>query len=725
MELLCTAMELAPPRRQLLMRACGFAPPLPSSSGADYLQSPAQLPRDIPDFVGRAGLLRALLDRLLPEPSDSQVADGPPIVAISGLGGIGKTTLALHLAHQVRAAYQDGQLFLDLEGGSGGGRDPDSVLSAVLRDLGVPIPRIPADLASKSALLRSCTVGRKVLLVLDNARDTAQIRPLLPGSPSCAVLITSRRYLAALDGAQHANIGPLADDQARELLAGARSIQPDDKDPLDQIVAYCAGLPLALRIAAARLASPGSPGVPAFAAQLTDAAGRLDRLTVEDLSVRRTLDASVALLDVTDPVGRLARRVLSFLGSWPGGAVGPDCVAAALGTTTQHVGQALAQLADNSLLETRAQDRYAPHDLVKLVVRGQEPAPADSVSAAFDWYLHAVDRAAALFATYSARLELAGPPPPDLPEFADGKDAIRWCERENDNIFSLIKYGAAVGWDLRACQLVIMSMPFCEQRMHLTQWIDSLLIGVDCARRAGDQLLEARCESGLGAAYRWTGQFTFALRHSEASLTIFTELGEWERLGAALINHGRLSHARKDYPAAISAFRQAVDHLRAGGRPSWLAPALNQLGMALTRGGQPEAAVPYQLESVQVASQAGLGQAVNIALLNLSFSYAQLGQLDEASHAIEQAAEAVAGLEDTIPEAEILRQMAEVRAAQGRRAEAADLFWRSLQMMDDIGYPEADAVRRRLNELTDVDRLASPEEAVLWVRWRLRLMRPR
>lgn len=164
-------------------------------------------------------------------------------------------------------------------------------------------------------------------------------------------------------------------------------------------------------------------------------------------------------------------------------------------------------------------------------------------------------------------------------------------------------------------------------------------------------------------------------------MSVFTELGEQEQIGAALVAHGRIPYARKDYPAAISAFRDAVDYLRAEGDPFWLASALNQLGMALTRGGQPEAAVPFQLESMAVAGRTGLSQTASITLLNLSVSYTQLGRLDEATRAIERAGAGVAGLEVTVLEAEILRQMGEVRDARGLRAEAAGLFWRALEMM--------------------------------------------
>jgi tetratricopeptide (TPR) repeat protein/transcriptional regulator with XRE-family HTH domain len=694
--LLCDALDLDRGKRQALLRACGFADR--SVKTEPERDGPATLPRDIPDFVGRSGLLETLRDRLL-----SGTETATRIVAINGLGGIGKTTLAVHLAHQVRAAFADGQLFADLEGGSGRGRDPDAVLGSMLADLGVAPERLPAGRGSRSALLRSLTADRSLLFLLDNAADTAQVRALLPSSASCAVLVTSRRYLAALEGAHHATVGPFTSDQSRTLLTAvcAPALRPGDEDGVARIIDCCAGLPLALRIAGAQLAAPSSPGATALAAQLSEAARRLDGFTAEDLSVRSTLAASVESLDVADPVGRLARSALFFLGRWPGGAVGAQCTAAALGTTSQRARQALDHLADMSLLQTKGPDRYIPHDLVKLFMSEQAPdTRADPLSAVFDWYLQAMDRAVACFADYFVRPELPCPGPTELPAFAGAAEAVRWCEDEYDNLVALVRYGATAGWDARTCRLAILAMPFGEQHMRWPEWIETHRIGLDCAHRGRDLLMAGRCASGLASAYRWTGEFALALEHSDLALAIFTKLGDRERIGVALVNRARIPFSARDYPAAVAAAREAVDYLRVTGEPFSLATALNHLGMALARGGDPEAALPHHLESIVVAERAGLNHSASVSLLNLSVAYRELGRLAEADRAIERAAAIADGLGLAVLEAEILRQTGEVRHAQGRLSEATVLLRRSLDMMDDVGYPEADDVRRRLAELT-------------------------
>ena len=696
-ELLCRALGLSPSRRRQLLRSCGFAARPASGTDGDP-EIPAQLPRDIPDFVGRAEILDELSGILLAEGGRP---DGvPAIIAINGLGGIGKTSLAIHLAHRVRSSFEGGQLFVDLEGGSGAGRNLDSVLGSLLRDLGVPAARIPVGLSAKSALLRSSSTDRDLLFVFDNARDTAQIRPLLPGSSRCAVLITSRTHLAALEGAVHRGLGPLSPDESRSLLAAARPDEPGDSVSVTRIAEFCAGLPLAVRIAAARLAAPGSPAPVILAELLSRAGERLDGLAVEDLSVRRALTASVSLLDAGGPGGQIARRVLTFLCGWPGGDVGAPCAAAALDVPAPDARMALDHLTAMSLLETRAPARYVPHDLVKLLVAeqapaGEAPAGEDVLGAAFGWYLHAMDRAVAMFAGYFARPELPGPLPSGLPEFAGEIDALRWTEDEYDNVLALIRYGADAGWDTRTAWLALLAMPFGEQRMRLSQWFEGHQIGLACARRGGERLLEGRFHSGLAAAYRWTGDFPLALEHSDTALAIFRELGDRHRIGVTLVTRGRIPHAAEDFPAAVAAFRDAVAFLRDGGNQQSLASALLQLGMALTRAGDPKAAVPYQLESIEVAAAVGDDDAVATSLLNLSISYVQLGQLDDAASAIERAGITAAGRGGVVLEAEILRQQGEILDAQGYAGRAADLFRRSLALMDSIGYPEADTLRQR------------------------------
>lgn len=700
-----TALGLRPGKLQTLMWVCGFGP-RPGTTGTDdrgrATTVPAQLPRDIPDFVGRTELSAVLPYELL-SPAGAARPDGAPaIVAINGLGGIGKTALATRLAHRVRTAFPDGQLFVDL----GADADPDPVLAGMLRDLGVNPARVPAGVAAKSALLRSRTAGRSVLFLLDNARDSAQVRPLLPASSTCGVLVTSRRVLATLEGARHVTLDPLSLRQSQDLV---RSIYPtagpEDEAALAAIMTRCGGLPLALRIAAARLATPDGPGVAAFAEQLGRTTHWLDGLAAEDLSVRGTLAASVELLATADETGRLARRALLFFGRWPGTDVTASCLAVALRTDLPRTRAALRHLVDTSLLQpprTGPEPRYSPHGLVRAFAAEQSTTDdQDPVAAAFDWHLHALDRAVAVFADYYTRPELPGPPPGELPEFTDPGTAIGWAQDEYPNVVALIRHGTAKGWDDRVPLLAVLAAPFGEQRMRLSEWIETSRLGLECARRSGRRTLEGRLLSTLAAAYRWNGQYAAALACADTALEVLEDLGEQQRIGVLLVARGRIHHAARDFTAAAAAFHDTVAFLRVHGEPYWLASALNQLGMALTQAGDPGAAIEHQREGLQVARDAGLRHFEGVALLNLSISYTMLGRLADADEAIGNAETAAAGLAQPVLEAEIQRQAAEVRHAQGRTGEALALLRDALATMDALDYPETDEVCARLKELLD------------------------
>jgi tetratricopeptide (TPR) repeat protein len=257
-----------------------------------------------------------------------------------------------------------------------------------------------------------------------------------------------------------------------------------------------------------------------------------------------------------------------------------------------------------------------------------------------------------------------------------------------------------MGWDDRVPALAVLAMPFGEQRMRLSEWIETSRIGLDCARRGGGRLLEGRLLSGLVAAYRWTGEFASASECADAALAVFEELGDRERIGVLLVNRARIHHAARDFRTAAEAFREAVAFLRDHGEAHWLATALNQLGMALARTGDGQAAVQYQLESLLITQKEQLGHYEGVVLLNLSISHIMLGQVTDADDAIERAAAAAQGRGLPMLEAEILRQTAEVRNVQGKAGEAIGLMRQALATMDELDYPEADEVRARLQGLT-------------------------
>jgi transcriptional regulator with XRE-family HTH domain/tetratricopeptide (TPR) repeat protein len=748
-EALGSALQLDPGQLQLLLWAAGFGLQYRATGSAPLAARPvpAQLPRDLPDFVGRADTTDALAGELLGAAAGRRAG----VAAISGLGGLGKTTLAVHIAHRLRAAFPDGQLFVDLGGGLGPGRDPDVLLDRMLRDLGVFMVDIPFGVAAKSALLRTVTADRRILFVLDDAHDSAQVRPLLPGSAGCAVLITSRRYLAALDGVRHAGLEPFTAEQAGELVDRVRAAtgpRPADglrTADLAGVLERCGGLPLAVRIVAARMAGPVDAGRASFTAALDRPRAWLDSLEVEDVSVRNTIAASMSALDGHAQRGVLARRALSFFGRWPGGALPAPVVAVGLGVPTAAGEAALDYLLELSLVErtpgsATATPRYLPHDLVRVCAAEQDEAaaagpdgavsaadraaaPARSMSVAsstapaedpirtvFDWYTHALDRAVAVFADYFIRPELPPGTPPDLPEFTDRPAALAWCEAEYGNVLALVRYGAQHRWDTSTARLSLLAMPFGEQMMRMSEWIETHRIGLECARHIGDRHFEGRLLTGLAAAYRWSAWYDLAAEAADGALTVFRELGDRARIGVLLVTRGRIMQHLGDHPAAAAAFTEAMEFLRGGeSGPYWYASAINELGISLTRGGDPAAGAARQREALQAARAAGLGHYEPVVLLNLSISLTLAGDLAAATEAVESAEAEAGRLSQPVLVAEILRQRGEIAAATGFIGRAIALLRESLAGLSGQDGPEADEIRARLAELVGLEHVTGAD----------------
>ncbi|MGW6527912.1 AfsR/SARP family transcriptional regulator [Streptomyces venezuelae] len=343
--------------------------PLPGTASSSVRASavpltPAQLLPDVPDFAGREAEARVLTETLRAAVSGSAMA----VATLTGLGGVGKTALAVHVAHALRDEFPDGQLYVDLRGADAvHGVDSGSALTGFLRALGIPESAVPDGLDQQTALYRSLLAGRRVLVFLDNARDTAQVRPLLPGAPGCAVLVTSRSRTITLPGARLVDVETMDEPQALGLLnamLGAERVAAE-RDAARELVAVCGGLPLAVRIAAARLAArPGRP-MADLVARLRDERRRLDELRVDDLGVEATFRLGYEALE--PGLARAFRMVsLCYMPSFCRGAAG-----ALLGVDDEEAEQAVERLVDAGLMELHGEDRYRFHDLVRLFARRQ------------------------------------------------------------------------------------------------------------------------------------------------------------------------------------------------------------------------------------------------------------------------------------------------------------------------------------------------------------------
>ncbi|NUP47179.1 MAG: hypothetical protein HOW97_07670 [Catenulispora sp.] len=449
----------------------------------------AQLPFVATGFVGRETHLAAIRRNLAP---DRPRTSGTPVVALSGYGGVGKTALAVTAAHRLASSFPDGRLYAGLLGSGDRPRDPHEVIGRWLADLGDDPAAIPADAEAREHRFRSLLTHRRVLLVLDDARDAAQVRPLIPGGGGCAVLVTSRSRLPSLLGAVHVEVGSLPADEALELFTTVVGVGRVTAEPqaVGAILAHCAGMPLALHVAGARLANRPSWTIHTLAERLDVERRRLDELAVGDVAVRAVFRTGYANVQSEDAA---CARAFTLLGLLPGADVGVRSAAALFEVPVDRAEAALEGLVDAHLVQSRGADRYGVHDLLRLYaaeLAEEQLSAADRVRAAERIVLHAA--AAALAAgelQVPGRLcvglpELVGVPP--HPAFADLDDAAAWYEAERVNLRALASLGGAspVVDDVLA-RLPWMLRGFFGLRISWDDWSAFAQTGLAAAERLG------------------------------------------------------------------------------------------------------------------------------------------------------------------------------------------------------------------------------------------------
>ena len=458
----------------------GAAPAGPGRPGAAALPQLAQLPADIPDFTGRAGHLHTLHD-LLSGPGRPDSPGAVVVAAVIGAGGLGKTTLAVHAAHLLRSQYPDGQLYANLQGASRRPASPTDVLARFLRDLGMDPGRIPADAEERAAQYRTRLTDRRVLIVLDDARDAAHVRPLLPGSASCAVLVTTRNRMPDLAGSRFVDLDVLQPGEARDMFAGI--IGPSRADAelaaTQEVLAACAGLPLAIRIAGARLAARGNWTVRNLARRLSDQRRRLDELKTGDLAVRACFEVSFTSLPARPgPDGVDPAHAFRLLGLWQGPSIGLPAAAALIGQPEDPVADALEVLVNAQLLQSPAPDRYRFHDLLRAYAAGRADAEEtqhtrdEATRRVLTWYLYTVDAVADLLSPHRYQFTLA-PGGQDLAplHFGSAHDALNWCEVERANLVAATRQAAAAGLHTVAWQLPVAALGFFNRRTYWADWV--------------------------------------------------------------------------------------------------------------------------------------------------------------------------------------------------------------------------------------------------------------
>ncbi|MFF0728749.1 BTAD domain-containing putative transcriptional regulator [Streptomyces sp. NPDC004134] len=652
---------------------------------ARQLARPAQLPADLPTFTGRTAELEAA-EALLPRPGERP--GHLRISAIGGMAGIGKTALAVHWAHRLAHRYPDGQLYVNLRGFDPAGPvvPPAEAVRSFLDALGVSAQGIPASLDAQEALYRSLLADRRMLILLDNARSAEQVRPLLPGSAGCLVIVTSRSRLTGLvaaEGARPLTLGPLTPAEAHAFLArriGAARLAAEPR-AAEEVIARCARLPLALAIVCARAAAHPAFSLDALAGELRDSRGSLDAFTGYDLAgdVRGVFSSSY------DALSPPAARLFRLLALHSGPDLSAPAAAALAGASLKETRPLLAEMAGAHLLTVPAPGRYVLHDLLRVYaaerVAAEEPRAEreQALERLLSWYLHTADAAYVHLTPRRRRI-----PPRQLPRgcrplaFTVYDQALEWCETERPNLVAAVHQAAGSGRPGLAWRLVAALWGFFYLRSHRHDWLDVARAALDAARAAGDRTGEAWALADMAAVLTALQRFDEAIDHLRLAMARCLRLGD---------TYGRVQ-------------------------------AVANLGNAYLQAGRPDRSVEYSRRALAVHRAAGDAWGEGIILANLGDAYRRLDRFDEALDCLEQALTVLRSIGNRWVEGVTLDTLGAVHHRLGRRADAVAYYRRALAAHRDVRNRWGEG--HTLCHLGDVHREGG-DPAAAHTAWRLAL----
>ncbi|MEV7678032.1 BTAD domain-containing putative transcriptional regulator [Streptomyces sp. NPDC088341] len=634
--------ELSQLQQRILQADAELARPVEEPAPVHTVRRPAQLPATVPDFTGRASFVRELSGRLA-----SAEGSVMAVSALAGIGGVGKTTLAVHVAHAARSHFPDGQLYVDLQGAGARAAEPETVLGAFLRALGTPDTDIPDSLDERSALYRSTLDGRRILVLLDNAHDAAQIRPLLPGTEGCAALVTSRVRMVDLAGAHLVDLDVMSPEEALQLftrIVGEERVTSERKAALD-VVAACGFLPLAIRIAASRLAARRTWTVSVLAAKLADERRRLDELQAGDLAVKATFELGYGALE---PAQARAFRLLGL-------ADGPDlslaAAAAVLDLPLQDTEDVLESLVDTSLLESAAPGRYRYHDLVRLYARAcaerdeQPPSEGESaMSRLLDFYLATAARVYALERPGDRTVDhLEATRYPAL-EFGDGAAALDWLHSEAGSILACVQQSLGADMLRRAVDLLLASKDLAESGASSKRYETAATAARDAAASARDAHAEARARVTLAQVHNGAGRFELAGTEARLASELKQVTPDAWIASNAPNELGIVANCTHQYAAGERYLLKAIEAFRADSNRPGEASALCNLSRVVASMGRTSDAVELAHQGVAIYDELGLTLRLANARYALGIVLAQSGRHTEA---LEQLSEALNVFVDT------------------------------------------------------------------------------
>ncbi|GAA2353365.1 AfsR/SARP family transcriptional regulator [Dactylosporangium salmoneum] len=688
--------------RDLHMRLLQQQSPPPVPVEPPGRPAAAQLPLDLNSFAGRTGELDRL-DALLGP------AGGQPravvIAAIVGTAGVGKTSLAVHWAHRVADRFPDGQLYTDLHGFDGADAviTPAQAVRGFLDALDVPPRRVPADLAAQTALFRSLMSGRRMLIVLDNARDADHVRPLLPGGAGCLVLVTSRTHLAglvAVEGAHPVPLDLLHREEATQLLARRLGRPRLDAEPtaVDEIVTACAGLPLALAIVAARAALRPHQPLAELAAELREG---LDLFDVGDTrgDVRAVFSSSYRILSPA------AARLFRLIGLHPGPDFGVAAVASLLGEAPRQARALLVELVRAHLLTEPALDRFAGHDLLRRyaaeLAAEQDPAAerAAALRRLLEYYLHTADAATTLLHPYQVRMPDPAPPSPGVAPtaLADQAAAGAWMAAEYPVLIAAVHAAAANGFETIAWQLAWTLTNFFNRQGRNHDWVTTQRVALAAAHRVGDRAGEAHLHRTLGRAHVMLRHHDDAHAAFTAALEIFEAIGDRNGQAATHLNLAETHEGQGHNEAALRHTEQALELNHALGREPGVAYALNAAAWYTVELGRPAEAVEYCRQALALQQKLDDRHGQAATLDTLGYAQHRMGDFGEAVASYRRSVALTRDLGDPPNEAAIGERLGDVLADAGD-GPAAHAAWRAaLRIFEDLASPAAGQLRAKID----------------------------
>jgi transcriptional regulator with XRE-family HTH domain/tetratricopeptide (TPR) repeat protein len=679
-------------------------PPEPADAAPQPPAAPRAVPRQLPatvrHFVARHREQK-VLDSLLDEASHADA--GIVVCVVGGTAGVGKTALAVHWAQRVAGRFPDGQLYVNLRGfdPTGPALTPAEAVRRFLDALDVDTQRLPTDLDAQAALYRTLLADRRVLVLLDNARDADQIRPLLPGSPGCLVVVTSRHQitpLVAAEGAHPIALDLLTDDEARELLGrrlGAERIE-GEPDAAATIIERCARLPLALAIVAGRAATRDDRPLAALAEELAGAG--LDTLSAGDPAsdMRNVLSWSYRTL-TTEAAG-----LFRLLGLHPGPDISAPAAASLAGLRPERLGPVLAELTQANLLVEHAPHRYVQHDLLRAYAAelahtvDSQPQRDAAVHRLLDHYVHTAHAAAMVMDATRDPITVPPARPGVTPEeLDDDRRALAWFAGERPVLLAALGFGHEHGLYRHTWLLAWSLVGYMERRGGWPEFLAAENAGLAAARRLGDPDAEGRAHRYVASAHAYLDQLEEARAHLLRGRDISARSGNRTEQAQAYLQLARIDEMQGAYADGMAHAGQALALFDELGHRRGSADALNYLAWFQALLGQYRPAVDSARQALERYQRLGQPHGEGTARDSLGYLHHHLGDYAAAKSEYEQALTIYRRLGDRYFEAFVLDHLADTHAAGGDHRAARDARRQALTILDDLRHPDADRIRSK------------------------------